>query len=419
MPPPSRAEVVVVGAGLAGLSVAHRLAAAGCDVHVLEAGGSAGGRLASERVDGFVVDRGFQVLNTGYPRVAADLDLAALVLGWFWRGAVVRSGGRAHRVVDPRQHPGTAAGTLAAPIGSLPEKAAIAAFSARAGYAPVRRLLQAPETTAEEALLAARVGRTALERFFRPFLAGVLLEAELATSSRYLDLLWRSFARGDIGLPAGGMQTVGEQLAARVGADRVHLRTPVRAVRAGAVDTGDATVHADAVVVATDPATASALLPGVDASAPREVTTHLHVLPASPWDAPLIVLGEPGGRVVNTVVLTDAQPRYSPDGRALVASSTLAPTREADVREEVARLHGVATADLAHLTSVTVPGAQPAALPPLQLRRPVDLGEGLFVCGDHRDTPSIQGAMASGRRTARAVLRRLRPATLTPTGGAT
>ena len=418
MPPPSRAEVVVVGAGLAGLSAATRLAAAGCDVHVLEAGTHAGGRLASERVDGFVVDRGFQVLNTGYPRVAADLDLAALDLGWFWRGAVVRHGGRASRVVDPRQHPGAAASTLAAPIGSLPAKAAIAAFSARAGYAPVPRLLQAPETTAEEALLGARVGRVALERFFRPFLAGVLLESELATSSRYLDLLWRSFARGDIGLPAAGMQAVGEQLAARVGEGRVHLGTPVSAVRGGSVDTDGGTVRADAVVVATDPGTAARLLPAVQASAPRQVTTHLHVLPASPWEAPLIVLGEPGDRVVNTVVLSDAQPRYSPDGRALVASSTLTPTAEAEVRDEVARLHGVATTDLAHLTSVTVPGAQPAALPPLQLRRPVELGGGLFVCGDHRDTPSIQGAMASGRRTARAVLRALRPTALTRTGGA-
>src|SRR5215211_1369054 len=91
MPLPTRAQVVVVGAGLAGLSVAVRLRAAGVDVHVAEAAGHAGGRLATERVDGFVVDRGFQVLNTGYPRTA-DLDLAALDLGWFWPGAVVRVG---------------------------------------------------------------------------------------------------------------------------------------------------------------------------------------------------------------------------------------------------------------------------------------------------------------------------------------
>ncbi len=405
---PFRAEVLVVGAGLAGLSAAVRLQAAGCDVHVLEAAGSAGGRLATDHVDGFVVDRGFQVLNTGYPR-AADLDLPALDLGWFDRGAIVRIDARAHRVVDPRSRPSALPGTVAAPIGSLVEKAALAAFSVRAGYAPVDRLLRRPDRTAEEALRRAGVGGAVLERFLRPFLAGVLLEDELSTSSRYLDLLWRSFVRGKVGLPAAGMQAIGEQLAARVGPDHVHLGTPVRSVATGSVQTRHGPSRADAVVVATDPVTAAQLLPGVEASAPRQVTTHFHVLPESPWSEPLIVLGQPGGRLVNSVVLTDAQPAYSADGRALVASSSLAPTAESDVRDEIARAHDVPTGDLEHLTTVTVVGAQPAALPPLSLRRPVDLGDGVYVCGDHRDTPSIQGAMASGARAARAVLRALRP----------
>ncbi len=409
---PARAEVVVVGAGLAGLSTATRLAAAGCDVHVVEGAAHVGGRLTTERVDGFVVDRGFQVLNTGYPRVA-DLDLAALDLGWFLTGARVWVGGRAHRVVDPRSRPRALPATAAAPLGSLREKAALVAFSARAGYTPVPRLLAAPERTAAEALARAGVGGTPLERFLRPFLAGVLLEDDLETSSRYLDLLWRSFVRGRIGLPARGMQSVGEQLAGRLPPGTVHLGCRVTDVTGRVVRTESGRTTADAVVVATDPSTAAQLLPAVAASAPRQVTTHLHVLAASPWEDALLVLGRPGEQVVNSAVLSDAQPRYSPDGRALVASSTLAPTREADVREEVARAHGVATTDLDHLTSVTVPGAQPAALPPLELRRPVDLGDGVFVCGDHRDTPSIQGAMASGARTARAVLRRLRPAAAT------
>jgi hypothetical protein len=356
-----------------------------------------------------VVDRGFQVLNTGYPRVAADLDLDALDLGWFRRGAIVHVDGRAHRVIDPRSAPAAAPGTLRAPVGSLAAKAAIAAFSLRAGYTPVPRLLNARETSAEESLRRAGVGSEALERFFRPFLSGVLLESRLATSSRYVDLLWRSFVRGAIGLPARGMQSVGEQLADRIGPARVHLGHRALSVTGDHVETDAGVVRADAVVVATDPETAASLLPSLSASAPREVTTHLHVLAGSPGSGRLITLGTPEGRVVNSAVLTDVQPRYSPDGRALVASSTLAPTAESDVRDEIARLHGVATTDLEHLTTLTVAGAQPAALPPLQLRRPVDFGEGLFVCGDHRDTPSIQGAMASGARTARAVLRRLRP----------
>jgi phytoene dehydrogenase-like protein len=407
MPLPARAEVVVVGAGLAGLSVATRLAAAGCDVHVLEASAHAGGRLATEQVDGFVVDRGFQVFNTGYPR-AADLDLPALDLGFFTPGAVVRVGDRAHRVADPRRRPSALVDTLRAPLGSLPHKVAIAAFSARAGYWPVSRLLAARETSAAAHLEQAGVGEVALERFFGPFLAGVLLEDRLETSSRYLDLLWRSFARGGTALPARGIQAIGEQLAARVGEGRVHHRVRVTAVSGTSVDSDAGRVRADAVVVATDPGTAADLVPAVEAAAPRQVTTHYHLLPASPWTEPLIVLGTPEGRLVNSVVLSDAQPAYSPDGRALLASNTLAPTREAEVREEVARLHDVATGDLEHLTTVTVTGAQPAALPPLRHRRAVDLGGGLYVCGDHRDTPSIQGAMASGRRTAAAVLRALR-----------
>jgi phytoene dehydrogenase-like protein len=420
MPPPSRAEVLVVGSGLAGLSAAVRLQAAGRDVHVVESSDSVGGRLHTERIDGFLVDRGFQVLNTGYPR-AADLDLDALDLGWFWPGAVFRRGDRMHRVLDPRSHPSGIPDTLRAPLGTLRERAALGRYALRVGYSPVDRLTDATDATdatdgrAEQALLAAGIGRAAIDGFLRPFLAGVLLESDLSTSRRYVDLLLRSFVRGATGLPANGMQAVGEQLAARLDPGRVHLRTPVSEVSSGSVVTAQATYRADAVVVATDPVTAAALLPGVDAAAPRRVTTHMHVLPASPWPSPLIVLGEPGGRLVNSVVVSDAQPRYSPDGRALIASSSLEPTAERDVREEIARSHGVLAADLEHLTTVTVNGAQPAALPPFDLRRPVELGGGLYVCGDHRDTPSIQGAMASGARAARAVLRDRRPTAGMPT----
>ena len=387
-------------------------------MHVLEAGDHVGGRLATERIDGFVVDRGFQVLNTGYPR-AADLDLAALELGWFARGAIVRHEGRPHRVVDPRRQPGAALDTLTAPLGLAPrEGGAGGVLRARRDTAPSPAAAAHRNAPPRRRCGDAGVGDDALERFLRPFLAGVLLEDELATSSRYLDLLWRSLRprpRSACPQPDAGR---GERLAAQVDGDRIHLRTrgAGRVPRLGESPTPGAW-RADAVVVATDPGTAAALLPGVEAAAPRQVTTHFHVLPSSPWAEPLIVLGEPGGRLVNSVVVSDAQPAYSPDGRALVASSTLGPTREADVRDEIARAHDVSPSDLEHLTTVTVTGAQPAALPPLQLRRPVDLGDGVYVCGDHRDTPSIQGAMASGARTARAVLRALRPS-VRPTGAA-
>ena len=186
-----------------------------------------------------------------------------------------------------------------------------------------------------DALRAAGVGPAAIEGFLRPFLAGVLLEPDLATSRRYVDLLLRSFVRGATGLPANGMQAIGEQLAGgSIASACICGRRSRRSRRLG--DHRGGTCRADAVVVATDPATAATLLPGLGSA--HRAGDHP---PARAAHLPLAVAadraGRPGGQLVNTVVVSDAQPRYSPDGRALVASSTLAPTTEAAVREEIAR----------------------------------------------------------------------------------
>ena len=165
---------------------------------------------------------------------------------------------------------------------------------------------------------------------------------------------------------------------------------------------------ARSVVVAADPLTAADLLPGLPRPLMHGVTTHYHVAPVAPVAWPIIVLdGESAGPVANSVVLTNAAPSYSPDSRALISTSVLGTGHLTDreLRHALERLHGVSTVDWEHLASVPVPYALPAAVVPLgNLRRPVSLGDGRFVAGDHRDTPSIQGAMVSGCRAARAVL---------------
>jgi hypothetical protein len=174
------------------------------------------------------------------------------------------------------------------------------------------------------------------------------------------------------------------------------------------VTTDQGTVQARSIIVATDPATAAALLPMLTAAPMHAVTTVYHAAPEPPVAEPTLVLdGERRAPVVNTVVLTNAAPSYSPDSRALVSTSVLGtdPPSEAALRRELERLYGVSTSDWATVATVRVPAALPAAPPPLRLRQPVDLGDGLYVAGDHRDTPSIQGAMVSGRRAASAVLR--------------
>lgn len=405
---PSSADVVVVGAGLAGLCAARRLAAAGVEVVVLESAGAVGGRVATDPVDGFLLDRGFQVYNTAYPEAARVLDHAALDLRAFTPGALIRRGDRLHRVADPRRRPLAAPGTVLAPIGSPLDKVRVALLSARDALTPADRLAAAAETTTYEALKQRGLSDTVIDRFLRPFLAGVFLERELSTSSRFFDLVWRTFARGTVCVPAGGMRRIPAQLAAGLPAGTIHTGVRVTGLRDGAVDTDQGPVGAPSVVVAADPVTAAALL-GLPEPRMLAVTTIYHAAPEPPVGEPILLLdGERPGPIVNSVVLTNAVPTYSPDARALVSTSVLGvdPPDDRALRRELERLYGLSTSDWELVATVPVPRALPAAPPPLgDLRRPVELGDGRYVAGDHRDTPSIQGAMVSGRRAADALLR--------------
>ena len=397
------ADVVVVGAGLAGLACARRLRDAGVPATVLEAAGAVGGRVRTDVVDGMLLDRGFQVHNTGYPEAARVLDHDALDLRRFSAGALVRVGDRLHRVGDPRRVPTWAPATVGAPIGSLKDKVLIAALAASAALQSPDALLSRTETTTGEALRARGLSDTVVDRFFRPFLSGVFLEDRLDTSSRFFDLVWRSFVRGSQCVPAGGMQRIPEQLAA--GLD-VRLHTPVHAVRAGSVAVDGRVLTARAVVVAAAAPDAGALLPGLDVPPQRSVVTHYHLAPEPPVTEPAIVLdGEASGPVANTVVLTNAAPSYAP-GRHLVSSSVVAGNAsEPVVRAHLARLYGVDTARWEHVAAYDVQAALPSQAPPMgRFTKAVRLEPGLYVCGDHRDSASIQGALVSGRRAAHAVL---------------
>ena len=396
------ADVVVVGAGLAGLACALRLTQSGVDVELREAADRVGGRVATDEVDGMLLDRGFQVHNTGYPEARRVLDHPSLALRPFLSGALVRVGDRLHRVGDPRRVPSWAPATVAAPIGSLRDKVLIGAPAARAALAPPRRLLDAPETTTYEALRARGLSDEVVDRFFRPFLSGVFLEDRLETSSRFFDLVWRSFARGTQCVPAAGIGAIPAQLAGRLPAGTLRLGTPVAEVAPGRVDGQPVR----AVVVATDPVTAGRLLPGLPVPRMQGVTTLYHLAPEPPVAQAAIVLdGEASGPVVNTVVLTNAAPTYAPR-RCLVSSSVVSgDAAEPGVRAHLSRLYDVETRDWQHVATYDVREALPSQAPPVgRLRRPVRLERGLHVAGDHRDSASIQGALVSGRRAARSVL---------------
>lgn len=405
-------DVVIVGGGLAGLAAARRLHRAGVPWRLLEAAGRLGGRVATDVVDGYLIDRGFQVLNTAYPRLGTLLDTDRLNLGYFTSGVLVRKGDDLLRLVNPLREPTGGPGTALAGVGTLRDRLRFAALAAGCATLPTSRLLTAPETSAETALRRAGLSDAIIEELLRPFLSGVFIDRELATSSHVLAMVLRSFARGRIGLPAEGMAALPRAIADPLPADLLDLNMPVAEVAPGRVRTQAGDIRCRAVVVAVDPPAAATLLPALATVRMHSYTTYYHSAPEPPLAEPILLVdGDRREIVANTVVLSNAATTYAPAGRHLVATSVVGPTAppEPTIRAELTRLYGHSTADWTHLTTVSVPQALPAAPPPQgRLRKPVALGEGLFVAGDHRDSPSIQGALASGWRAAGAVLEELR-----------
>ncbi|MEV0524815.1 NAD(P)/FAD-dependent oxidoreductase [Streptomyces sp. NPDC050439] len=428
MPEPAHhADVVIVGAGAAGLSAAHQLTSAGVTTVVLEAAPYVGGRMSTEKVDGFRLDRIGQLLTTSYPELRHTPGLDALVLRPFVPGVLVHSDGRHHRAVEPtspRRARGalTAARALAsaprgprtarttprtAPLGGALDQARLGAALARLAATDPRRLLARPELPASQALFARGLPARTVTGFLRPLLSALLCDPDLTTSSRCADLALHSFARGRLCLPEGGAEVLPELLAAALPPGTVRTGVRVTGVSTTSVTTAEhGEVRCRAVLLATDARAAAALLPGLRVPSFHQVTVLHHAAPEPPLAEPALLLdADRSGPVAHTAVVSHVDPSRAPAGRTLVSSTVLGPPPdERAVLAHLADLYGTSTARWESLAVHHTREAVPAMPPPHDLRRPVRLLSGLYVCGDHRDTSTVQGALYSGRRAARAVL---------------
>jgi len=193
---PVEVDVVIVGGGLAGLAAARRLDRAGVEWLLVEAADRIGGRVTTDIVDGWRLDRGFQVLNTAYPRIPALIDIAALDMRYFTSGVLVRHGGALRRLDNPLHDPLSVAGALTSGVGTLGDRLKFAALATRCATTPPARLLRERETTTQQMLRRAGLSHRMIEEVLRPFLSGVLADRSLDTSSHVFAMLLRSFTRG-------------------------------------------------------------------------------------------------------------------------------------------------------------------------------------------------------------------------------
>ena len=421
--------VVVVGAGLAGLSCALSLQAAGVEVALVEASDAPGGRVRTDIVEGFLLDRGFQIMLTAYPEAERLLDYGALQLKKFVPGALVFHGGKFHRFADPLRNPWGAARFVFDPIVPLADKLRVAKLRLRVQQGSYEQLFSRPEMTTRKYLQTIPFSPAIIDRFFEPFFGGVFLERELITSSRFFEFLFRMFAAGDTVVPAMGMQQIPLQLAAQLRSGTLMTGARVTSVLGTSnafqvLLEGGQRLDAQAVVLAVAGNQANALLAGVggwrapEVRAWNKTTAFYYAAPQVPVNEPIILLngeGRAAGPVNNVAVMSAVASQYAPPGAHLVVASVVgdAPKEaaaqaqlEAQVRVHLKKWLGKAVDQWRMLAAYPLENALPQQKHAEWEQAPVRIGGsgGVYVCGDYRETASIQGALASGRRAAEAVL---------------
>lgn len=411
------ADIVIVGAGLAGLTCAMELGRQGLSVIVLEASGEVGGRVRTDEHEGFLLDHGFQVLLTAYPTAREYLDYDALDLRSFYPGAIIKTGKMSEKMADPFRRPVDGLKTVLSPIGTAGDKLRVGQLRTGMIARSLDSIYKGEGERSIDWLRQQGYSEPFITQFFRPFYGGVMLDRELETSHKMLEFTYKMFAAGDTAVPAKGMGRITQQLASNGGAT-IRLQSPVSEIVRGQgvrLQSGEM-IHADQIVIATDQDFAREHVPDIGQNGWRGVRCLYFAAPEPPENEPILVLnGEDEGVINNLCVMSRVSPHYAPRGESLISISVLGEGLELDeqalskaVRAQASLWYGKAQVETwRHLRTYDIGKGQPdqSGSKLDKIFRDVRFGEELFVCGDHRETASIEGAMHSGKRAAQEVVR--------------
>jgi len=449
-------DSIIVGAGLAGLSCANHLHKNGFSFLLLESSDGIGGRVRSDRLDGFVLDRGFQVFLTSYPEAARFLDYKKLDLKPFYAGALIAESDRFIRVSDPFKDPSAILSAVFSDISSLSDKMRIAYLRQKVMASTVEEIFAQPDKTILEALqVNYGFSATIIDRFFKPFFGGITLDKTLSGSSRMFEFVYKMMAEGLVTIPAHGMDQIPAQLAERLPENAIRLNSRVASLSVDGpmsqVTLASGQVFTTrSIVLATNGLDAHALCRQVPEPCSQMATCLYFASPSAPIKEPLLVLDGSGlsGPVNNLAVLSNVSPAYAPEGQHLISATVVGgPSSGNSVNGEAGTasdLHQLefggaeeaklidevksqmeswfgksAVAQWRHLRTYRIAHGQPNQSPPWlePPSRPLKIaldqsGGNVYVCGDHRENASINGAMRSGRLTGEALLADLQVATV-------
>ncbi|CAN2203301.1 HpnE, squalene-associated FAD-dependent desaturase [Candidatus Nanopelagicaceae bacterium] len=372
-------KVAIIGAGLAGLGAAITLQDAGCEVEVFESSDRVGGRVATDNIDGYRLDRGFQLINARYPElvrlgIVAELDFIEAS-----RTIDIAQGASQISLGDPRIHPFSAFNPA---TGSILTKLRFLSYLTSAAKVG----LSVEDELAQYGNLYSRV--------LKPFLSGVFLTSPANIDAVSGKEIIRSFISGKPGLPKQGVGELAKALAARV--NTIHLNSRIDAI---------AQCGADSVIVATDVTTAAQLLDIPNVPKLASSTTWYHEIPEGMTSSKnLLIDGQARGPVINSLAISNLVPSYAPSGKLLLSSTTIEFASESEVRRHLAIMWGVSTSDWALIAKYEIPKSLPIFGVETHAAQSSQFAEGVFIAGDYRTAPSQNGALLSGRLAAQELL---------------
>ena len=407
-------DVIIIGAGLAGLSAAVHLHRQGRKVLLLEATDRAGGRIKTDSHEGFLLDRGFQVLLTAYPETKALLNYSDLNLKKMLPGATVLYDGGQFEIADPFRRPSAAFATLFAPVGTLKDKINILWLKNKLQKLTIEEIFEQLEQTTRKQLVEYGFSPKMIERFYAPFLSGIFLENELQTSRRMFDFVMKMFSDGDVAVPALGMEEIPKQLVGMLPKDSIQYNTKVTDIDGNKVTTVDGTViEANQILLATTANELSKKFFPNQKMASHQVTNIYFESNEAPTEKAVVVLNASTHKnwVNNLTVMSNVSKAYAPKGKVLISVSYNGIPNIDDValaenmKQELKQWYGEKVNNWKMLKSYRIEYALPVQksvrnqIPVSEIK----ISDTLFICGDNLLNGSINAALKTGRLAAEAM----------------